>query len=254
MTATAFPRSAVFGVAIRDARIVYDGAALFDGLDLDLPAGRTTCLLGPSGVGKSTLLRLVAGLAPAGATARVSADDGRPIAGRTAWMAQADLLCPWLDLRANVLLGRRLRGEAEDRDAADALLERVGLADKIRAMPDTLSGGQRQRAALARTLMEDRPLVLMDEPFGALDTITRWRLQELAATLLDGRTVALVTHDPREALRLGHEIRVLAGRPATTGPALHPPGAVPRALDDPRLPALETALIADLARAGAIAS
>ena len=116
-------------------------------------------------------------------------------------------------------------------------------------MPATLSGGQRQRVALARTLMEDRPFVLMDEPFAALDTITRWRLQELAATLLAGRTVVLVTHDPREALRIGHEIRVISGQPARLGTSILPEGPIPRRLDDPALLALETRLIGELAHA-----
>ncbi len=241
----------VFDIDIRAAGVTFEGAPLFDGLDLRLPAGRTTCLLGPSGVGKSTLLRLVADLAPVAPGTRIAAGDGRPLAGRIAWMAQQDLLCPWLDVTGNVLLGSRLRGEAPDRTKALALIEAVGLADKRAAMPATLSGGQRQRAALARTLMEDRPVVLMDEPFGALDSITRWRLQDLAARLLAGRTVVLVTHDPREALRLGHEIRVMSGRPATLGAPLVPQGAVPRPLDAPELLALETRLIAELADAAA---
>ena len=237
----------VFDVDIRAAGVSYGGVALFDGLDLHLSAGRTMCLLGPSGVGKSTLLRLVAGLAPASPETRVVASDGSRLAGRVAWMAQQDLLCPWLDVLGNVLLGSSLRGAPPDRERALALIGEVGLADKASALPAALSGGQRQRAALARTLMENRPLVLMDEPFGALDTITRWRLQELAAKLLDGRTVVLVTHDPREALRLGHEIRVIAGQPARLGMPIVPSGAVPRPLDDPDLLALETRLIGELA-------
>ncbi|MBI3505477.1 MAG: ABC transporter ATP-binding protein [Proteobacteria bacterium] len=241
----------VFDVDIRAAGVAFDGIPLFDGFDLHLPAGRTLCLLGPSGVGKSTLLRLVAGLVPASPDTHIAAGDGKPLHGRIAWMAQQDLLCPWLDARGNVLLGSRLRGTVPDTAKADALLDVVGLADKCTAMPATLSGGQRQRVALARTLMEDRPLVLMDEPFGALDAITRWRLQELAATLLAGRTVVLVTHDPREALRLGHEIRVISGQPATVGPALRPAGTAPRPLDEPALLALETRLIGELARADA---
>jgi putative hydroxymethylpyrimidine transport system ATP-binding protein len=244
------PASAsVFDIDIRAAGVAFDGVPLFERLDLRLPAGRTTCLLGPSGVGKSTLLRLVAGLAPAAPGTQVAAGDGAPLVGRIAWMAQQDLLCPWLDVADNVLLGSRLRGERPDRDKAAALIDAVGLADKRAAMPATLSGGQRQRVALARTLMEDRPVVLMDEPFGALDSITRWRLQELAARLLAGRTVVLVTHDPREALRLGHEIRVISGRPATLGAPMAPAGTAPRALDDPAMLTLETRLIAELAGA-----
>jgi putative hydroxymethylpyrimidine transport system ATP-binding protein len=105
--------------------------------------------------------------------------------------------------------------------------------------------------ALARTLYEEREIVLMDEPFSGLDAPTRWRLQDLAATLLAGRTVVLVTHDPREALRVGHDIRVLAGRPATLGPVLSPAGPPPRALDALDLLALESRLIAELAAAAA---
>jgi len=237
------PHPAAFGVRIRNARVAFGGRALFDGLELDLPGGEWTCLLGPSGIGKSTLLRLVAGLAPKDATADIRADDGLPLAGRIAWMAQPDLLCPWLDVAANVMLGARLRGERADKDRARALLAAVGLADKETAMPATLSGGQRQRAALARTLMEERPLVLMDEPFGALDAITRWRLQELAADLLKGRTVLLVTHDPREALRLGDAVRVLAGAPALLGRALQP-----RGMSNNALLAAEHRLLDELAR------
>jgi len=238
-----FFRSAAFGVHIRNARVAFASTTLFDGLELELPRGKWTCLLGPSGIGKSTLLRLLAGLAPPDATAAIGADDGRPIAGRVAWMAQPDLLCPWLDVLANVTLGARLRGQRADKDRAVALLDAVGLADKKTAMPGTLSGGQRQRAALARTLMEDRPLVLMDEPFGALDAITRWRLQELAGELLKDRTVLLVTHDPREALRLGDAVRVLAGTPARLGAALQP-----RGMSSDALLAAEHRLLDELAR------
>jgi putative hydroxymethylpyrimidine transport system ATP-binding protein len=213
-----------FGLHVRNARVAFGGAVLFDGLSFDLAPGSFTCLLGPSGIGKSTLLRLIAGLAPADATAQIVADDRRPLADRIAWMAQADLLYPWLDVAANVALGASLRGQKVDAERVAALLDAVGLGDKTQAMPSTLSGGQRQRAALARTLMEDRALVLMDEPFGALDAITRWRLQDLALRLLAGRTVLLVTHDPREALRMGDAVRVLAGRPAMLGEPLAPRG------------------------------
>ena len=104
----------------------------------------------------------------------------------------------------------------------------------------------RQRAALARTLCEDRPVVLMDEPFAHLDAVTRLELQDLAARLLAGRTVVLVTHDPLEALRVGHQIRVLSGAPFSAGPAIEPPGAVPRDPADPALLALQAQLIAEL--------
>lgn len=219
------------GVRVRGAHLAYGEQRLFDDLDLDLDGGRITCLLGPSGVGKTSLVRLVAGLTDA-AEGSVSDSEGRPLKGRIAYMAQQDLLLPWLSARENVLLGARLRGDRvtqELRSRAEHLLARVGLADAADARPDALSGGMRQRVALARTLMEDRAIVLMDEPFSGLDAITRYELQALAAELLEGRTVLLVTHDPLEGLRLGHRLLVLAGRPARLDHAVAPPpGSPPR--------------------------
>jgi putative hydroxymethylpyrimidine transport system ATP-binding protein len=191
-------------------------------------------LLGTSGVGKSSLLKILAGLAQAH-QGTVRADDGGALPGRIAYMGQTDLLYPWLRVIDNVMLGSRLRRERPDAARAMHLLERVGLADRARALPMELSGGMRQRTALARTLYENRPMVLMDEPFSALDAVTRARIQELAAELLQGRTVLLITHDPMEACRLSHRLVVLAGHPAVLGAPITVPGRVPRALDDPDL-------------------
>jgi len=239
---------APFDIEVRSASLRYAGAFLFQGLNFTLPGGAWTCLLGPSGVGKSSLLRLIAGLAPLDQGA-VSCSDGAPLAGRLVWMGQQDNLLPWLSARNNVSLGARLRGETPDRAKARDLLARVGLDRQAEQLPATLSGGQRQRAALARTLMEDRPVVLMDEPFSALDAITRARLQALAATLLAGRTVLLVTHDPLEALRLGHRIQVMTGHPARIAGVIEPAGAPPRDLHDPALLARQGELLAWLADA-----
>ena len=166
-----------------------------------------------------------------------------------AYMAQQDLLMPWLSALGNVSLGARLRGEKPDRGRALAMLDRVGLGAEADALPHTLSGGMRQRVALARTLMEDRPIVLMDEPFSALDAITRIRLQELAAGLLAGRTVLLVTHDPLEALRLGDRIYVMAGRPASLHSAPAPDGPPPRKPRDRSLQAMHAELLERLTAA-----
>ena len=244
------PETAPPGVRLRDARLVYGGETLFEDLSLDLPAGRTTCLLGPSGVGKSSLLRLIAGLA-VGAEGRATDGMDRTLDGRVAYMAQQDLLLPWLSALDNVLLGPRLRGRHDRREAerARALLARVGLAGQEAKRPAQLSGGMRQRVALARTLLEARPVVLMDEPFGSLDAITRSEMQTLAAGLLADRTVLLVTHDPLEALRLGHQVRVLSGRPARLDEASLPPGMPPRAPDQPGLLAQHAALIRRLTQA-----
>jgi putative hydroxymethylpyrimidine transport system ATP-binding protein len=223
-------------------------------LQLALEGGRTTALLGPSGSGKSTLLRLVAGLLPMPAAARLASTDGLPLGGRIAWMAQQDLLLPWRDLLGNVTLGAALRREAPDLARARAMIAEVGLQGREAARPVQLSGGMRQRAALARTLMEDRPFVLMDEPFSAVDAPTRHRLQGLAARLLAGRTVLLVTHDPLEALRLADRILVLRGDPATPEEVPVPGGAPPREATDPALLLAQAALLERLAAATAEAN
>lgn len=188
-----------------------DGQRLFGPIDLTLPAGQWTCVLGRSGVGKSTLLRLIANLPCAGHfDGQTSASDGADLAGRLSVIAQSDLLLPWLSVFENTVIGARLRNQDPDTQKAERLLNRVGLTEHLRKKPGALSGGMRQRTALARTLMEDRPIALLDEPFSALDASTRADMQELAAEVLKGKTVLLVTHDPAEAVRLGHQIIVLS--------------------------------------------
>lgn len=251
------PHQAAPAIHIESARFAFAGRKLFDDLSLDLPAGRTTCLLGPSGVGKTSLLRLIAGLLPPEAPTRIAADDSRPLAGRVAWMAQTDLLMPWLDALGNILIGYRLRGDAAAYEAARqralSLLVQTGLAGRQNDLPAILSGGMRQRVALARTLVEERPVVLMDEPFGQLDAITRLSLQDLAARLLAGRTVLLVTHDPLEAARLGHRIHVMAGAPAMLGTPLEPAGELPRDATAAGTLAIQAELMRRLADAHAFA-
>jgi putative hydroxymethylpyrimidine transport system ATP-binding protein len=243
-------------VQLHAGSLAYGGAVLFEALDLELPAGQWTCLLGPSGVGKSSLLRLIAGLEPAEGETRIRCSDDRALAGRVAYMAQQDLLLPWLDAMGNVFLGSRLRHEprAAAVARARALLDQVGLSDSEHKLPVQLSGGMRQRVALARTLAEARPVVLMDEPFSSLDVPARLRLQELAARLLAGTTVLLVTHDPLEALRLGHRIHVMAGQPARLDRALIPAGPPPRDVADPAILALQAELLKRLAVAAEASS
>ena len=204
------------------------GADIFSPLKFDAPAGEWTCLLGSSGVGKSTLLRLLAGL-NAGITfdGKITCSDGTALPPRTTLMLQTDMLLPWLGLLENVMLGARLRGEKSDAARATALLESVGLQGFAGRLPHTLSGGQRQRVALARTLMEDRPVILLDEPFSALDAKNRALMQELAAHVFSERTVVLVTHDPYEAARLGTRVFVmnqsgLVDMPSPVMPAIRP--------------------------------
>ncbi len=206
-----------------------EGRQLFAPLTLSLDAGRWTCLLGGSGVGKTTVLRLMADL-PTGADfdGEITATDGAPVADRVAYMAQDDLLLPWATVEKNIALGARLRGQKAEAARMERLLDRCGLTAHRGKKPSELSGGQRQRVALARTLMEDKPIILLDEPFSALDAQTRAAMQDLAVELLDGRTVMVVTHDPGEAARLGHGIHVMtpAGLTAVTPPTAEVPRAV----------------------------
>ena len=236
-------------VRIEGLGVAFTGSALFDGLSTTFDGAAWTCILGASGTGKSTLLRRIAGIGPAG-VGRVHDGSGGALRGRVAWMDQRDLLLPWLSALANVEMGPRLRGTRPDPAHARTLLRDVGLEDRQHNRPATLSGGMRQRVALARTLAEDRPVVLMDEPFSAVDALTRARLQSLAARLLAGRTVVMVTHDPMEALRLGHRVHVLAGLPARLDEGLVPPGMPPRDPTDPALPSHHRELLRRLGAPG----
>ncbi len=187
------------------------GPLVLDDVALDIAPGEFVCLLGASGCGKSTLLNLIAGL-------------DRPTAGRietpaagAAVMFQESALMPWLTARRNVELALRLRGVArgERREKALALLDAVNLADAADKRPHELSGGMRQRVALARALAQDRPVLLMDEPFAALDAITRDLLHEELERVwrATGRTIVFVTHNVREAARLGQRVVLMGSRP-----------------------------------------
>lgn len=204
------------GLKLSDICHKLGGYPLFSEMSLTLDGGQWHCVLGCSGIGKTSLLRLIAGL-DSPESGQISDSLNNPLGKQTAYMAQDDGLLPWLSVIDNVLLGPRLRGEplVASREKATALLNLVHLSDWMDASIAQLSGGMRQRVALARTLLEDKPIILMDEPFSRLDAITRDELHLLSTRVLKGKTVVLVTHDPIEALRLGHTIHVLQ-RPAAT--------------------------------------
>ncbi len=188
------------------------------GVDLEVARGRFVSLVGPSGCGKSTLLRILAGLVePTSGTATI---DGVSIIGRpgsAAYMPQKDNLLPWRRTLSNATLGAEIAGMGRAEAAARAmpLLERFGLEGFESAWPAELSGGMRQRVALLRTFLLDRSVLLLDEPFGALDAITRRRMYSWLQDvwLADRRTVLFVTHDVEEALYLSDQVVVLSPRP-----------------------------------------
>jgi NitT/TauT family transport system ATP-binding protein len=187
------------------------GPLVLDDVNLSVESGEFVCLLGASGCGKSTLLNLIAGLdRPTTGSIEVPAEGA-------AVMFQESALMPWLTARQNVELALRLRGVARSARRAEALelLDTVNLADAAEKRPHELSGGMRQRVALARALAQDRPVLLMDEPFAALDAITRDLLHEELERVWrrTGRTIVFVTHNVREAARLGQRVVLLSSRP-----------------------------------------
>lgn len=222
-------RSSPSEVAVRlqDVNVEFSGTPLFRGLNLVLRAGRTTSILGPSGCGKSTLLKLIAGNPEITSSGSIVFS---PLDIKVSWMGQNDMLLPWLSLRDNVLLGAKLRGDVNvgTKEQARQLLHAAGLARYEQVLPAQLSGGMRQRGALLRTLMEERSLLLMDEPFSALDALTRLKLQDLTANMTREKTVLLVTHDPLEAIRLSDEILIFSGSPAQIESIDDLPGTPPR--------------------------
>ncbi len=201
-------------------KVYVDGAEgpllTLDGVDLVAEPGQFVALIGPSGAGKSTLFGILAGLERLdGGSATI---DGRPIAlGECAFMPQRDALLPWRRTIDNVAIGLELAGvrRAQARAQARPLLERFGLGGFEQAWPWQLSGGMRQRAAFLRTVLLGKPAMLLDEPFGALDGITRAELQQWLLEVWGefGSTVALITHDVAEAVFLADRVFVMSSAP-----------------------------------------
>jgi NitT/TauT family transport system ATP-binding protein len=202
------------------------------GVTLEVKRGELVCVVGASGSGKSTLLNILAGLdEPTGGRAHVH--------GRVALMFQEAALLPWLTAAGNVELALELRGvgRSERKDLAHELLHRVHLDGFERRLPHELSGGMKQRVALARALAQDADVLLMDEPFAALDAITRDLLhEELERIWTDsGLTILFVTHNAREAVRLGDRVLVFTSRPGRVGHEVKVELPRPRSLDSPDL-------------------
>ena len=230
----------------------YGDLSVLGRIDLSVAAGEIVAVLGPSGCGKSTLLRVLAGLEPPD-RGRVE-ENGQPVRGPSPerpMVVQAATLFPWLSLRDNLEWGPRALGNPRAVAIVDELLEATGLSGSADLLPRQLSGGMRQRAAIAQVLANAPPLLLLDEPFGALDAQTRLRMQEWLIGLLAERATAtlLVTHDVEEALLLGHRLLRLSHRPATVVQEVILDLPAPRGratLADPRFVELKAGVLAEV--------
>jgi ABC-type nitrate/sulfonate/bicarbonate transport system ATPase subunit len=210
-----------------------DTFTALEAVSLKIEAGRFVSLIGPSGCGKSTIFNIVAGLQqPTKGDVIINGRESTGMVGAVGYMLQKDLLFPWRTVIDNIILGMEVRGVSTREARAYALpfLERYGLGGFADAYPSALSGGMRQRAALLRTLLFDSDVILLDEPFGALDAQTRSQMQEWLLQIWQdfGKTVIFVTHDVEEAVYLSDEIYVMAARPGRVIAHLEVPLARPR--------------------------
>jgi ABC-type nitrate/sulfonate/bicarbonate transport system ATPase subunit len=220
-------------VTLRGLVKKYDDTLAVRGIDLDIADKEFVVLVGPSGCGKSTMFNIIAGvLRPTRGRVRI---DGADVTGRTGhvgYMLQKDLLLPWRTVIDNIVLGALLKGRASHAQRAEgaALARRYGLGDFINHYPAALSGGMRQRVALMRTLAMHHDVMLLDEPFGALDSQTRLAMQQwlLSVWTQERRTIVFVTHDIDEAIFLADRVVVMTPRPGRIREVLQVPIARPR--------------------------
>lgn len=234
-----------FIAKIQNLDLNYKGKKLFENLNFDILENTSSALIGSSGVGKSTLLRCIANLENENIT------NGQIILKKDtniAWLSQENSLYPWLSILDNVQLYNHLKGEKTKQtlEKAKELLEQVNMSKHLDKKTYELSGGQKQRVALARTLMSDANLILMDEPFSALDAITKIQLQDLTCQLLKNKTVVLVTHDPQEAIKLTNHIYILENQPVKINKVASLDGVLPHKLSNENLWDLQENLISKL--------
>ncbi|MCW2779462.1 MAG: transporter ATP-binding protein [Frankiales bacterium] len=241
----------------RGLRKAFGDLLVLGGVDLAARPGEVLSVLGPSGCGKSTLLRLLAGFERP--TSGEVLQDGEPVRGPSplrGMVAQAGGLFPWLTLRDNLAVGPRAQGRsrAETTELVDGLLARTGLEEFAQSLPRSLSGGMRQRGSIAQVLACRPPVLLLDEPFAALDAQTRLRMHEWLGSLLRASptTTVLVTHDVEEALLLGDRLALLSARPSTVVEELAVPFGPDRGravLSDPAFVALKSEVLDRVLRA-----
>jgi NitT/TauT family transport system ATP-binding protein len=228
-------------IAVHDVSMVFPTrrgeVRAIDHVSMEIPDASFACIVGASGCGKSTLLNIMAGLVePTSGSVTV---DGSSIQGAGAdrgMVFQSYTLYPWLKVRENIEFGLALKGTSkrERRRVSDSLLGEMGLREFERAYPKELSGGMQQRAAIARALANDPKVLLMDEPFGALDALTRASAQRFLTEVWEQhrRTIAFVTHDIEEAIFLGDTVFVMSPRPGRIREVIPVDLPRPRSLDD----------------------
>jgi putative hydroxymethylpyrimidine transport system ATP-binding protein len=234
-----------FIAQIQNLNLDFKGKKLFNNLNFNILENKSTALLGSSGVGKSTLLRCIADLENENITSgKIVLKEGVSIA----WLSQENSLYPWLSILDNVQLYHHLKGSKTKQtlQKAKELLSQVNMSNHCEKKTYELSGGQKQRVALARTLMQDANLILMDEPFSALDAITKIQLQDLTCQLLKNKTVVLVTHDPQEAIKLANHIYILKNQPVILEEVASLQGSLPHQLSNEKLWNLQEELISKL--------
>ena len=205
-------------------------------MDLDIERGSFVSIVGPSGCGKSTLFNVLSGLIqPDGGSINLEGQNVIGATGHVGYMLQKDLLVPWRTVLGNITLGARLKGKVTlaDREQASSFAEKYGLGEFLNHYPSALSGGMRQRVALMRTLATNQQLLLLDEPFGALDAQTRFEMQQwlLQVWRDTQRTVLFITHDVDEAVFLSDRILVMSPRPGRVVDDLRVDLPRPRTLD-----------------------
>jgi NitT/TauT family transport system ATP-binding protein len=223
-------------VQARGLRMAYPGVEVLSGIDLEVRRGEFVCIVGPSGCGKSTLLNIVAGfVASSGGGLQV---EGEPVKGpdpRRIFVFQESAVFPWLSVRDNIAFGLSGRSRADRERIVAHYVDMVGLKGFEEAYPRELSGGMRQRVELARALAADPHVIYMDEPFGALDFLTRLKMRSDLVRIWqeERKTVLFVTHDIEEAVQLADRVIVLSRRPATVAEVVPIELPRPRDLDAP---------------------